>query len=129
MRAFDVLYTPTTARKQILLEVRVGSKSEVGSLERHVRSTLNRRRRRATAACPGLCQNPTHALQQQTYSILATTHAVYFSLGARCVVSENVVVSFGRHVASEAGLMQRLVARLSVLEVTESPAARRSVLF
>ena len=66
----------------------------------------------------GLCQNPTHALQQQTYSILATTHAVYFSLGARCVVSENVVVSFGRHVASEAGLMQRLVARLSVLEVT-----------
>jgi hypothetical protein len=32
------------------------------------------------------CQNLTHAQQQQAYS------------GRRCVVSENVVMSFGRHV-------------------------------
>ena len=44
-------------------------------------------------------------------------------------MSENVVMSFGRHVASEAGLMQCFVARFAVLEVTESPTARRSVLF
>ena len=44
-------------------------------------------------------------------------------------MSENVVVSFGRRVASEAGLMQCLVARLPALKVTESPAASRSVLF
>ena len=30
----------------------LGSKSEVGSLERHVRSTLNSRRRRTAPACP-----------------------------------------------------------------------------
>jgi hypothetical protein len=67
--------------------------------------------------------------QQQSCSISATTHAACFSSGLRCVVSENVVMSFGRHVASEAGLMQCFVARFAVLEVTESPAARRRVLF
>src|SRR5258705_5802748 len=36
--------------------VRSGSNSEVGPLERHVRSTPNSRRRRTTAPCPG-CAN------------------------------------------------------------------------
>src|SRR5258707_641866 len=34
-----------------------GSKSEVGSLERHVRSTLNSRRRRTAPACPVCTEN------------------------------------------------------------------------
>jgi hypothetical protein len=36
-------------------------------------------------------------------------------------VSENEVVSFGRHVTSEAGFMKCLVARFSVLKVIEPP--------
>src|ERR1700761_271960 len=72
---------------------------------------------------------PTLVLLQHSYSTSVTTHAVYASSGSRCVVRENVIVSFGRHVASEARLMQCLVARFSVLEVTEPPTARRSVLF
>jgi hypothetical protein len=44
-------------------------------------------------------------------------------------VSENEVVSFDRLVAAEAGFVQCLVARFSVLKVTEPPAARRGVLF
>jgi len=51
------------------------------------------------------------------------------SLGARCVVSENEVVSFDRLVAAEAGFVQCLVARFSVLKVTEPPTAGRGVLF
>ena len=43
-------------------------------------------------------------------------------------MSENVVVSFGRHVTGEAGLAQRPVARLFAYKVSEPPAARRGIL-
>jgi len=36
----------------LLANFRWGSKSEVGSLARHVRSTINSRRRRTVPACP-----------------------------------------------------------------------------
>ena len=49
--------------------------------------------------------------------------------GRRCVVSENVVLSFGRLVTGEAGFVQCLVARFSILEVSEPPPARRGVFF
>jgi hypothetical protein len=51
-----------------------------------------------------------------------------FSSGRRCVVRENVVAIFGRLVAGEAGVVQRLVARFAILEVGKSPAASRGVL-
>jgi hypothetical protein len=51
------------------------------------------------------------------------------SLGRGWVVRENVIVSFGRLVAGEAGFVQCLVARLSVLKVSEPPAAGRGVPF
>jgi hypothetical protein len=44
-------------------------------------------------------------------------------------MSENELVSFGRLVAGEAGFVQCLVARLSVLKVTEPPTTRCGVLF
>jgi hypothetical protein len=66
---------------------------------------------------------------QRSYSISAATHVACFSSGPSCIVSENEVVSFGRLVAAEAGFVQCLVARFSVLKVTEPPAARRGVLF
>ena len=47
----------------------------------------------------------------------------------RCVVSENVVAILRRLMAGEAFFVQRLVARLAVREVGESPAAGRGVLF
>jgi hypothetical protein len=74
-------------------------------------------------------QTLTHALEQQACSTSAKARVAYISSGLRCVVSKNVVASFSGHVASEAGFMQCLVARSSVLEVTKPPAARRSVLF
>jgi hypothetical protein len=40
----------------------------------------------------------------------------------RCVMGEDKVAGFGRFVAGKAGFVQRLVARLAVLKVTESPA-------
>ena len=43
-------------------------------------------------------------------------------------MGEDIVVIFHRRVAREAGLVQRLVARLSVLKVSEPPAACRDVL-
>jgi hypothetical protein len=43
-------------------------------------------------------------------------------------MSEDIVVIFRRRVTREAGLVQRLVTRLSVLEVSEPPSARRGVL-
>jgi hypothetical protein len=48
----------------------------------------------------------------------------------RCgrVVSEDKVAIFRGRVAGETGFVQRLVARLSVLKVSEPPAARRGVL-
>ena len=48
---------------------------------------------------------------------------------SRRVMSEDEVAVFGRFVAREAGFVQRLVTRFAVLEVTESPASRRGVLF
>lgn len=44
-------------------------------------------------------------------------------------MSENELVSFSRLVAGEAGFVQSLVARLSVLKVTEPPTTRCGVLF
>ncbi len=48
--------------------------------------------------------------------------------GRKCVVSENVVTILRRHVAGEAGFVQRLVPRSAVREVGESPTASRGVL-
>ena len=47
----------------------------------------------------------------------------------RCVTGEDKVACFGRLVAGKAGLVQRLVARLSVLKVSESPAAVAAYFF
>src|SRR5271165_581143 len=47
---------------------------------------------------------------------------------SRCVTGEDIVAILHRRVAGEAGLVQRLVARLSAFKVSESPAARRGVL-
>ena len=69
------------------------------------------------------------APQQQSYSICAITHAACSNSGRRCVVSENVILSFGRLVTGEAVFVQCLVAGFSVLKVSEPPAARRGVLF
>jgi hypothetical protein len=44
-------------------------------------------------------------------------------------MSENEAMSFGRLVAGEAGFVQCLVARLSVLKITEPPPTRGGVLF
>lgn len=55
--------------------------------------------------------------------IAATPYSI-----SRCVRGEDVVVIFRRYVAGEAGLVQRLVARLSVLEISEPPAAGGGVL-
>src|SRR5580698_5750796 len=52
-----------------------------------------------------------------------------FLLRSRRVAGEDIVAIFRRRVAGEAGLVQRLVARLSVLKVSEPPAGRRGVLF
>src|ERR1700683_459777 len=41
---------------------------------------------------------------------------------------EHIVAIFRRYVAREAGLVQRRVARFSILKISESPAARRRVL-
>src|SRR5258708_35909239 len=101
-----------------------GSNSDLVPRPSEVCSSLNSGHAATTSVSPFPAQE-----QQQSCSISATTHAACFSSGLRCVVSENVVMSFGRHVASEAGLMQCFVARFAVLEVTESPAARSSVLF
>ena len=49
--------------------------------------------------------------------------------GRRRVVRENVVAIPGRLVAGEAGLVQRLVSRFAVREVSESPTAGCGVLF
>jgi hypothetical protein len=49
--------------------------------------------------------------------------------GRRRVTREDEVAIFGSLVAGEAGFVQRLVARFAVLEVGESPAASRGVLF
>src|SRR5258705_3061653 len=46
------VYGPKPGRVHRVRDVCWGSKSEVGSLERHVRSTLNTRRRRIDPACP-----------------------------------------------------------------------------
>ena len=43
------------------------------------------------------------------------------------VMSENEVSSFDRLVAGEAGFEQRLIRRFAVFELSEPPAARRSV--
>src|SRR5690348_12217959 len=48
---------------------------------------------------------------------------------SRCVTGEDKVASFALIVAREAGIHQRLIARLAVLEVSERPAARVGVLF
>ena len=45
------------------------------------------------------------------------------------VISEYKVAIFRRRVAREAGFVQRFVTRLSVLKVSEPPAACRGVLF
>jgi hypothetical protein len=42
-------------------------------------------------------------------------------------MGEDIIVIFRRDVAGEAGLVERLVARLSVLKVSEPPAARLGV--
>jgi len=42
---------------------------------------------------------------------------------------EEEVARFGGFVAGEAGLVQRLVGRFPVFELSEPPAARRDVLF
>src|SRR5271165_157169 len=47
---------------------------------------------------------------------------------SRGVMGEDVVAIFRRGVAGEAGLVQGLVARLSVLKVSEAPTARGGVL-
>ena len=47
---------------------------------------------------------------------------------SRCVTGEDIVAIFRRRVAGEAGLVQRLVARLSARKVSEPPAACRGVL-
>src|SRR6266478_3700325 len=60
-------------------------------------------------------------------SVLTSMAIVSFGLG--CVLRENEVASFGRLVAGEAGFVQCFVGRFAVLKVTESPAARRGVLF
>src|SRR5271170_3379621 len=51
-----------------------------------------------------------------------------FTFRSRCVMGEDIVAIFRRRVAREAGLVQCLVARLSVLEVSEPPAARLGIL-
>src|SRR5690348_11106185 len=48
--------------------------------------------------------------------------------GARRVTGEDEVATFGRLVAREAGLVQRLVTGFAVLEVGKSPAASRGVI-
>src|SRR5262249_53185752 len=48
---------------------------------------------------------------------------------SRCVPGENQVASFGLIVTGKACFHKRLVARLTVLEMSESPAACRGVLF
>src|SRR5215467_10460415 len=53
----------------------------------------------------------------------------FFDSGRRCVVSEDVVTILRRHMAREAGFVQRLVPRFAVREVSESPAAGCGVLF
>ena len=45
------------------------------------------------------------------------------------VVSEDKIAVLGRLVAGEARFVQRLIARFAILQVGESPAARRGVLF
>src|SRR5580658_1194395 len=49
-------------------------------------------------------------------------------LRSRCVVGEDIVAVFRGRVTGEAGFVQRLVARLSVLKVSEAPAGRRGIL-
>ena len=44
-------------------------------------------------------------------------------------MSEDKVVIFGRFVAAEAGFVQCLIARFSVLKVTKPPTACRGILF
>ena len=44
-----------------------------------------------------------------------------------CVLCEDKVASFDRLVAGEAGFELRVVVRFSVLELSETPAARRGV--
>ena len=44
-------------------------------------------------------------------------------------MSKNEIVSFSRLVTTEAGFVQRLVARLAIPKVTEPPATRCGVLF
>src|SRR6516165_3002143 len=48
---------------------------------------------------------------------------IALSSGRRCVVSENVVAIFCRHVAGKAFFVQRLIAGLAVGEVGVAPAA------
>ena len=52
-----------------------------------------------------------------------------WSLGLRRVTGEDKVASFGLLVAGKAGFHERLVGRFAVVEVSESPAARRGVFF
>src|SRR5271163_884884 len=47
---------------------------------------------------------------------------------SRCVMGEDKVAIFGGLVAGIAGFVHRLAGRLAVLEISESPAARRGVL-
>jgi len=53
----------------------------------------------------------------------------WFSSGRRRVTREHEIAILSRLVAGEARFVQRLIARFAILEVGESPAARRGVLF
>ena len=57
------------------------------------------------------------------------TCEINFASYLRCVMGEDKVAISGRFVAGEAGFVQRFVARLAILKVTEPPAAGRGVLF
>jgi hypothetical protein len=65
----------------------IGSKSEVGSLERHVRSTLNSRRRRTASICPFRARKRLmHGSKQHRHSITLSARSMR-SAGTSCPIA------------------------------------------
>src|SRR5262249_5603252 len=81
------------------------------------------------AHCAGLMTAPAINTKAPKHPASGPSLLARADSGRRRVTREHEVAICGRLVAGEAGFVQRLVARFAVLEVGESPAAGRCVLF